>query len=294
MNLDSAVTRCVASLVAAMSVWGCAQEPLSGTITTASGQSILSLSLADGRVEQIHYEPAVILRVASRIDAQRVLVTVQSLRQMSERTIMIYDLRRGGLEAYADGSHAAYLPAHEKVVLYDHPRLYMADLERDADSEPVLIDQDPVQSFPTYIPVPVSDDEFLYRSSRDGGDGIWKYHIPTRSTVKLEQLDGCMSSGFWVPERGQLLCIPYSGVEYWTGLDGSGRVETDFLDSGDENRIISPIGYVPELNGMIYQYTTFSFLRMEEISPVWLYELDTGNHRRIAGNLAAFGIAYFD
>ena len=294
LNVGLPVTRCVASLIATAFVYGCAEEPLSGRIITGAGQHILSLSLADGRVEPIFYDPSVIVHDVSRIDAHRLLVSIQSLRQFSEHMIMIHDLQRGTWEEYAEGHRAVYLPTHEKVLVNDHPRLYMADLDRDANDERVLIDEQQVSSFSVFKPVAVSDDEFLFRSGRDGAPGIWKYHIPTRSSVRLEQLDDCTIGAIWVPGRGQLLCTPNSGVDYWIGLDGSGRVEAGFLSYNGEDRIVTPKGYVPELDGIIYLYRTFSFFRMEEIYPVWLFELSTRRHRKIADNLGAFGIAYFE
>lgn len=55
-----------------MFVYGCTWVPLTGTIIMGREQSIIGLSLAEGRVEQISCNPSVINDDVPRIDGQQV------------------------------------------------------------------------------------------------------------------------------------------------------------------------------------------------------------------------------
>ena len=245
---------------------------LGGRIIGGGAQSILSFDLSDGSHVEVARWPSLIVNDLSRIDANRLLVSVdiRSPSQHGDRSwdwVAIYDMRSNELRYLVKGSRAVYVPERELMVYYRVKQLRVADLSGRLVR---TVDVDGSAYPPPGSIVLVSATEFVYGSWPGGAYGVWRHDLDTGETVGLPGLRDCaLDNAVWRRATGELLCskqLPsgrVTGKRFLTDLDGGNRREFEFgarrLWSGRSR----PVVYMDDADAVLFLESTANLWRGE-------------------------------
>ena len=241
---------------------------------------ISTLDLSNQQVTNYRPEPIIITEI-SKINDTSVLVSIWDIArgfQQSYRKVATYDLQEDILKTMFDGDHAMYFPEYRSVVYYRGNSLLISPIDQ-IDSTPIVVDTE-TRPIP-FMPIQVSETEFIYESPRDSDPfAIWKYNFATGESHIVPELESCtLSDAIWRWKTKELLCDEvaddgrYTGRYLLSSLDGRQRS----INFGRGR----PLIYLDHLDALIVQRGELKW-GAGVVHALWIYEFDSRRKTKIA------------
>ena len=268
-------------------LWSCgSSEPTGyhGYLYFARGSYLLRFSLRDASLSVVTNLGDKSIRHISYFGENKLLITeLASINRKTVSRISWVDVKTGQSEALYSGVSALYL-AHTDVIVYDDGgKLFAVSLTGGSDSDEIFSHRRNKLS----TMIELADGIVLFETDDAGQRSIHSYDTRTGELQSLDRLSGvCRLGGaVWINDLEQLACRERTSqgndsVYVLASLEGNvpGRLA---LPAG--KRFLA-LAYVSKQGALILSERWRSKLTGQEKSAVWVYDIHSGETRRLAKN----------
>ncbi len=274
-------------LVLSLLLIGCEDRqtaPYQGGLYFAQGAYIMRFSLQDGSLSVTGHLGDTVVRDISPLGQELLIAESASVNRRRVPRISWFDPGTGETADLFAGVLARHLSGPGMVVYDDGSHLYAVPQQSERPNQTIF------SHGPNQVTglLAAGQNLLLFEAEEAGERLIRSWDARSGQQVKLEALSGAcrLDGAVWIVQLERLLCKRRSGrsaeaVYVFADLDGVVHSELN-LPSENEFRALT---YIAGQEALVLQEIWQSMLDSRDKFGVWLYDVRTGESRRVAENV---------
>ncbi len=255
----------------------------SGSLYFGAGYYIGEFDLASGASYPIANLGEVEITHLSGLSDDELLVSIMSTKETRNRFhVLRFNLDSQQSHFTLNGTAARYLP-DSQAILYDDGLALLWFLRRSRARKPATIYTHSHRIAPSYLST--GDGLILFESMLGDSNQIRQFNLSTQESTALPRIsDECRLRGaLWIGDRRQLLCqSPQTSASKpaYRLVSIDGQVSRE-LELPTENRFRA-VSYLDDQGLLVLSESVRTRFDSAARNAVWLYDLETGDSRRIS------------